>query len=369
MRLRAYALALSLIGASAAAQPQAQPDPETRRIAFLLPALDAATRAQLREALLAQSAMLGAEIVLLEEAPDAQDAPLRERVETARAAARDQAAAIALWLETSTEGAWLVHVLDMEQERAVVRRIETRDTARSAAIEAVAVLTREASRSVFARREQQPEPVEPVPSEPAKEPEPARAPATPAPVVAPVAPSAPEPARGLRLSLAYQGSDFAPQTSFAHGLAVGARVAVWQRFYAGLGLAWQTPEQPVNTGLSVQRIPLLAQGGVRVTPSPVFELDLELCLTLEILQRTTNIVPSPTVEVSSDRTRVIASLGPRLRGELKPWTFMGLFVGVGVDLVLTRFAYEGELAAGNRTVFLQPDWIQPEVEAGIAVYP
>jgi hypothetical protein len=366
VRLRAYALALSLIGASATAQAQAQPEAATRRIAFLVPALDATTRGQLREALLAQSAMLGAEIVLLDEAADAPNAPARARAEAAREAAREAGAALVLWLDTSSEVAWSVHVLDMEQERAVARRIETRDTTRAASIEAVAVLTREASRAVFAKRERPPEPEPPAPAPPEPKPEPEPA----APVVpAPAAPEPREPSRKLRLALSYQGTDFAPQTSFAHGVSFSARTIVWKQAYAGLGLGWFTAEQPANTGLSVQRIPLSAAGGFRTSPLPPIELDLELALTVEILQRTTNITPAPGTTVSSDRTRALAGLGPRLRAELKPSIFIGFFLGAGFDFLVTRLAYQGRNADGSPTVFLHPHRIRPAIELGIAAYP
>jgi hypothetical protein len=370
VRLRAYALALSLsslLAASAAAQLEATSEPATRRIAFLLPALDAATHSQLREALLAQSAILGAEIVLLDEAHEAQAAAQRERAEAARETARDEDAALVLWLETSVEGAWVVHVLDMEQDRASVRRIETRDTPRAATIEAVAVLTREASRAVFAKREPVPQPPaeEPEPSEPPK----ALDPTPPAPLPAAPSPAASEPTDGVRLALGYEGTDFAPQTSFAHGLALSARLPVWRRVYAGMNVAWLAPERPKRTGVSVQRVPVSAHAGLRTSPWPAVELDLELAVTVEILQRSTSISPGPLAKLSSDGTRALVAVGPRLRAELKPWTFIGFFVGGGLDILLTRLAYEAGSESGSTTVFLQPDWIHSVIEAGVAVYP
>lgn len=103
---------------------------EQPRILFLMPALDASTRAQLQDALYAQLSLVDAELVLRDD-EDGRDAKALARAERARAV---------LWLDTEADGRWLLHIVDVVQERTVARRIDARGAQQGAAIRSKSVV-------------------------------------------------------------------------------------------------------------------------------------------------------------------------------------------------------------------------------------
>lgn len=345
-------LASGALVASRPAHAQAVADDEQARIVFLMPALDASSRAQLQDALYAQLSLVDAELVLLEEAEG------RDPKEVAEA----EGARAVLWLDTAGEERWLLHIVDVHQGRKVVRRIDARDGQRSAALEAVAVLAREASRGG------------PLLDEPAAEPDPPPAeqppapPAQPDPPAAdpPPAPAEPEvdllPPPALRLAVFYSGVALAPQTTLSHGGGLSARLDWQSGVFAGLSGAWAALAKPPGP-LVVQRIPLGVAAGYRLNVHQDVWADLELGLLTELLFRTTRGADSS----QSDGLRVMPALAPRLRVEYRPLKLLGFFAGLGLDVALSRPIYKAQTKAAE--TLLSPSLVQPAMEAGVALYP
>jgi hypothetical protein len=336
------------------AHAQADASAPAQRVLFLMPDLPASLRAQLQDALEAQLSLVDAELVLRDE-PDERDERELAQAERAR---------IVLWLEVSPDGRWLLHIMDVAQERSVARRIDAREAQRGAAIEAIAVLAREASRGGPLPEQ----PVEPKTAEPEDvapaEPEGSEAEQTNLPAVTPP-PAEPEtdsPPPGVRLGLFYTGVDFAPETSFNHGAAVSARLDWQDGLFAGVFAGWTAPVEP-SGDLAVQRIPIGAGVGYRIQLVPRLWADLELGLLFDLLARSTR----GTGAGRSGSLRVAASIAPRLRGEYRPWDLFGIFAGFGLDAAFTTLRYKAESAP--RQPLLSPSWVRPALEAGIAFYP
>lgn len=362
----------ALLGPRAAA---AQSGGEARpRVLFLMPELRPDVRAQLREALLAQLALIDAELVLRDEDdPNASDGGALgeriERIERARALAVASGANVAVWLDAQPSGAWLVHILDVGQERMVVRRIDGRPQHQAAAVEAVAVLAREASRvsprgspaaadgddAAAAQPPADVPPPSPAPSVPGTEPR----------VDAPAEADAPAPPHAPRLALFYSGVDFAPQTAFSHAVSLGGRLDLAKGIFLGLHAGWAALATPPGP-LVLQRIPLGGFAGYRIRLFDRGWADLEFGLVVELLARSTRGAPTGQM-AAPDSLRVAAALAPRLRFEYKPLELLGFFAGFGLDAALTTVPYEA--GGAPREVLVSPNWIRPALEAGAAFYP
>jgi hypothetical protein len=373
MAWRALVLLLFVLGARpAAAQSSGE---EQARIVFLMPAVDASTRARLQDALYAQLSLVDAEMVVLEDAEGRDPEAL----------AQAERAVAVLWLDTTAEDRWLLHILDIAQARKVVRRIDTRDSQRGAALEAVAVLAREASRGgplleeepaapegAPRIREREPagsraEPGAAAATEPEAEPQPEAKPepeAKPAPEAKPepAVPEVPGPPPTLRLSLFYSGVDFAHETAFSHGVGLGARFDWRSGFFAGINATWAALAKPPNS-LVVQRIPLGVAAGYRARALEGLWVDVELGLLVDLLFRSTRGAGAD----QTDGLRATAALAPRLRGEYRPLKLLGFFAGFGLDWALTRPVYKSQ--DPPRATLLAPWLIRPAIEAGVAFYP
>jgi len=347
----------TLAGDTALAQPR---EDERARLLFLLPKLEASVRTQLREALEAQVSLVGAELLIEDDAPQAVQASLAERIESSQALAGREQADVVLWLAPG-RGVWLLHVLDVGQDRMVVRRIDA--SQQSAAFEAIAVLTREASRAgpLAISAPSPDEVVAPAPADP-----PAQAVAPPvAAADPPPEPAAPAPRPpSLRLSLFYSGVDFAQETSFSHAAGLSARLD-WQRgLFVGLHAGWAALSKPPGP-LAIQRIPLGAVTGYRMALVPDLWVDLELGVVVDVLLRTTRA--TPTQDRTDDSERAAVAVAPRLRGEYRPSDFFGVFAGFGLDVGLSVVPYEVDAEPPQRV--LTPNLVRPALEAGIAFYP
>lgn len=351
--------------------PDGEPQRRVARIVFLLPDLDATTLTQLNEALLAQLSLVDAELVVRQEPLSMQGAPALTRTRVAQTIAEQEQAQVVIWLETEREGRWLLHVLDAAQSKVVVRPLDARDAQRPAAIEAVGVLAREASRAVFV--EHAAEPPKPSVAIEAPTPAPSAQTATPAPP-----PRAAATDRGLqwRFGLGYVGSDFAPEARFSHGAALSARLDFAEHLFAGLSAGLFERAEPSAAPFSVGRIALSVHGGYRAALLSGVWVDAELGVCLDVLDRRARAVASPPnteITTSEDTTRVTVGLCPRARLEYKPLQLLGIFAGLGVDVLLTNLTYAATRAeptgADGQSDLLRPRWIRPALELGIAFYP
>jgi hypothetical protein len=326
------------------------------RVLFLMPELSAGLRTQLQDALHAQLSLVDAELVLRDDAEGREPSAL----------AQAERARIVLWLDTSADGRWLLHIMDVGQQRSVARRIDAREPQRGAAIEAIAVLTREASRG-GPLPEEPPVEAENAAPEPPEQAEPGveAAPEEPSTDPPPPAPDQPETDAAppsLRLALFYSGVDFARETSFNHGAGLSARLGWEGGFFASLHAGWASLAKPPGE-LVVQRIPLGAAVGYRIQLLSQVWADLELGVLLDLMQRSTR--GSGTGQ--TDSLRAAAGVAPRLRGEYRPLEFLGLFAGFGLDWSLTTLRYDSR--STPRRTLLSPNWVRPAIEAGVAFYP
>ncbi len=397
--------------AAAPAPPRAAAATKARTVLFLMPALDQVAQSQLRDALLAQYALTDAELVFQPVADP--HGSLGQRVAQVQGLAPRGDLLAAIWVEPQPDGRWLVYMMDGQSERIVVRPLDAQDERRPAAIEAVAVMAKEAARALIEggpealASVQAPSPAPAVPAgsvtpgsttaAPPPTPQAGPAPAAPAEAV-PAASAAPPPGSSkpaappvgarpassaetgaakvpaarhaaklpLRLSAAYAGSHFDDQAAWRSGAAVSVSWLGFAPLYAGASylLTWPITLAPAIEGTSpvkteLQRIPATLYAGYRLRWGKLLSLDGELGLVLEWLLRTSTKNPQamPGVQQVTDlgsRTRLLAALAPRLRAELQPLPRLGLFVQAGVDILLNKFKYtvtvsETAPATGMRT--------------------
>jgi hypothetical protein len=355
-------MALASLAAGARAQPEPEPEPESParpRVLFSMPQTDEQTQAELHDALLAQFALIDADVVL-EPALRSSGSLGERRAEAQRRAAERDAIAV-FWVEEQPDGRWFVHMMDSARERIVVRPVDAAGERRRAAVEAVALMTRESTRAL----------IEGVP-EPALE----LAPATPepAPVPAPTV-VAPEPRRrDLRLWTGYAGGEFAAERAWRHGVVVGVGWYKPSPLFIG-GSIVVTPAldvfaEPANEHFDIGRIPIRGQAGYRHHAGPAV-LDLELGLLLEVLYSNAPESRMAAVTISQRDPEVQVGLAPRVRGELLFLPWAGFFAAVGGDVIFNNVEYivnvEDTEGVHPETV-LEPLRLRLVAEAGLAFY-
>ena len=232
---------------------------------FLLPREDDAPQAELRDALLAQFALIQANLVFAPE-PEGETS-LATRMQRAQALAAQHAAIAVFWIDTEPDGRWFLHMMDVQDERVVVRQIDASGERRTAAIEAIAVMTRGSN-----ARADRGHPG--VAGARARTAAPARARAG----------RGPRHSTRFALWLGYTGTSFAPEVPWQHGATLGASWLGPRPFYAGLSFTIAPTVELSGNGLaapfSVQRTPIAAHFGYRHVAGRV-ALDGELGVIYE----------------------------------------------------------------------------------------
>jgi hypothetical protein len=359
---------------STPATPQTSPV-APRSAVFLLPETDPETQARLRDALLAQFALVDARLVL-EPAPaigqGSQGSADRMGVMRERAAAYGALAAFSI--DEHSDGRWFMYLLDVERERLLVRPLDASAERRGAAIEAVALMTREATRALLEGA--------PIP-EPPPEAEPPPEPAAVRPAAPPSAPQPPpehksglppihrEHHAGLRLWLGYAGSDFAKNVALRHAGTVGGGWFGLAPWYAALSVELAPPlevDDPV--AFQVFRVPIRAHLGHRYQQGSVV-FDLELAVTAELLRRSADQNQPAGVEIdSTSATDWLVGVGPRARVELLVWKWAGVAAELGFDALtnVNEFSYLAETPDGDQKL-LQPLPVRPIWVLAMAFYP
>jgi hypothetical protein len=319
-------------------------------VLFLEPMLDAETKQGLREGTLAQFALIGAELVFQS---GVSPGSLAEQMASARALAAQQGAIAVFWIESQDDGTWLVHMMDSERERVVIRPVDAAGERRTSAIEAVAVMVRESTRAL-------------IENEPPPEPKPP----TPSPAPNPAAPR--QDLRPLRLWVDYSLDDFAPEVTWQHGLGLGVAWQGTRPWYLGLGLLITAPmDPPAPLAITVQRYPIAAVLGYRYRAG-LFSLDGELGVSADLLRRSaaTRQADDGSFHVTAEpaESSVLLAVAPRIRGEVQPWPAWGFFAVLGMDILLNPFSYISKMDT-RRTSLLRPRPIRPVAEIGVAFYP
>jgi hypothetical protein len=337
------------------------PNAARATVLFLMPSMDAQTQSELRDALLAQFALIDADLVL--EAGGSAVGPLSQRMADAQRRAAEHDAIAVFWIDGETDGRWFVHMMDIERERLVVRPADAAGDRRAAAVEAVAVMTRESARALIAG--------EPVP-ELAPEPTPIASEPQPAPVPTPVPPEVAQQGP-LRLWAGYVGTDFAEELPWRHGAEAGVGWFGFAPIYAGASYVF-TPALAVQSAVDfeVQRRPIAVHAGYRQRWDRAV-LDVELGAVVEILHHSgLRADPGTTFKPKPAETAVTWALAPRLRGELTPVPDLGLFAALGLDILLNKFNYSVEQTSSEGTQLLpllRADDVRPVLELGVAFYP
>jgi hypothetical protein len=354
---RAQAPEVGAGSASAATSDPSQADaaaPATPRVLFLLPRDDDRAQAELRDALLAQFALIDAALDF--ELKPEGEASLATRVQQAQALATEHGAIAVFWIEAAADGRWLLHMMDTQDQRVIVRQVDASGERQPAAIEAVAVMTRSGTRALIEGTPGElPPPVESMPPPP------------------PSGPATPPTLDAFRLWLGYTGSAFAPEVEWQHGAALGATWLGPHPFYAGLSLIL-TPTVKLNSSsdpaaFSVQRTPIAAQFGYRYLTGRI-ALDGELGFVVERWFRPESVahqLAGQTNVAKDNSTHWVYELAPRVRCELRIARVMGLYGGGGLDILLNKFKYRS--GGDEKLVLLQPNPFRPVAELGISFYP
>jgi hypothetical protein len=353
---------------------------------FLLPAVDPETEARLRDALLAQFAVVDVRLIFEASAPIEHDA--NERVVAMQARAGVHAALAAFSIDARADGRWTLYMLDVARQRLLVRTLDAGPERRAAAIEAVALVTREATRAVLEGVPMPDPPPEPPAPQPAHSaPPPVAVEPPPPPQVTGVPTVRHQSAGALRLWLAYDGTDFADEVAPRHCAAVGVGWLGFEPWYVALSAEFGVPidvrdsvelpgtvpvEQTV--AFTVTRLPLLVHFGHRYQQERVV-LDLEAAVTAELLHRSSdrNLPAQDGVRIQptdSESTNWLVGLGPRARVEYQFLSWAGLAAELGFDALLNanHFGYLARTPAGDRTL-VHPLAVRPIWSLGVAFYP
>lgn len=351
---------------------------------FLLPVVDPETEARLRDALLAQFAVVDARLVFEPGAPVEHDANERVVAMQARAGVNDALAAFSI--DARADGRWTLYMLDVARQRLLVRTLDASPEHRAGAIEAVALVTREATRAVLEGVPMPEPPPEPPPQPAHNAPPPVAVEPPPPPQTTGVPTVRHQSAGALRLWLAYDGTDFADEVAPRHCAAIGAGWLGFEPWYVALSAEFGVPidvresvelpgttagEQPV--AFTVTRLPLLMHFGHRYQQERVV-LDLEAAVTAELLHRSSdrNLPAQSGVQIrptDSESTNVLVGIGPRVRVEYQFLHWAGLAAALGFDALLNanHFGYLARTPAVH--TFVHPRVVRPVWSVGVAFYP
>jgi len=346
------------------------PVPAPRAVVFVDPPSEDLARS-LRDALTAQLSGGPASLVFDHFAED--PAPLRRHLSEAEALARAHAAAGVFWIDAQPDGDWLLYLSEPDGERTLVRRVEVEANGAAAAVEAVALITRQSTEALLAGGTVGMQPVNdssiprsatPVPRTPEPEPE----------LAAPAPTPEQNKKRGVRslsgpsFSAAYAGEYPAKALGWQNGLAVsgGYRFAVGIYVAAGYTFFRDAEVDVPPLILRITRNPFYLEGGYafgrgRWVPS------IGGRVIMEPLGRHT-LSTSGAFAGTPDSTRVGVLLSPRVRVEYVLSAALAVYGTVGADFGLNRFSFVSRVGDTNR-VLLEPDIVRPAIELGLSFSP
>jgi hypothetical protein len=298
-------------------------------VVFFAPSnLSADTRSALEDALTTQLLVLPAALhfEVRDRAPDG----LEQRMELARKAAREHDAVAVFWLEARGDAPWLLYALDARAERVVMRPLTSRGSSAEAAVEAIALIVRASADALLHGQ-----------------PLPAAAAEASAPEVQRVENPWPveqayQPSSALRLGIAYMGTTFARVLPWQSGLAVRADWLWPSGPYVGIGYTFW-PAATIATApvdFLVERYPFSLHAGLRFA-SGAFTFGGELGAEIESRTRRTLRV-SPQFDADAPSRKTIASVNPKLEVEYTLTSWLRIFAGLGIDVVLDNFEYSTE---------------------------
>jgi hypothetical protein len=334
-------------------------------VVFVDPSSDELDRS-LRDALTAQ--LSGGPVALVFEHFAEGSAPLGRRMSEARALAASHHARGVFWIDTQADGDWLLYLAEPGGERTLVRRIEVEANGTDAAVEAVAVITRQSTEALLiggtigmaevAHEAPAPKVIPPTSTE---------EPQTPAPRPSPPAPTRPS-FRGISLATAYAGDFPADAIGWNSGLSLSAayHLAFGLYFAAGYTFIRDTQLDVSPILLRITRNPFYGEAGYSFGHGPVV-VSLGGRVLVELLGRHA-VSTSGSFSGTPDSTRTTVYLSPRARIDIGLSPALALYGALGADFGLNRFSFVSRVDGGDR-VLLEPNVVRPAVELGLSFWP
>lgn len=355
-------LAVLLIGAAwlALARVADAEEPPAKVIVFVPPP---DLEAPIRDALTAQLSGVAAELVV-EHFVSSSDT-LRQRVEESRSMAAAHQAIGVFWLDAKSKDEWLVYLAEPAENRVLMRRIPIGPDGSVAGMETVAVITRESTSALLAGRTVGMTEVA-VPGEPAPVPPPA--PPTQKPIVVPQAPRKFRPVQGLLLGFSYYGDLYAKDSRWQSGIGLSAAYGLPNGLRFGGGFVFLQELDTEKQGLTflVNRYPFSAEASYAYRRETWFA-SLVFRTTAELTSRHA-VAVAPPARATSDATRAVVFLSPRLRFDYRLTEALSLFMAAGVDFALNGFSFVNRVDGVDQAVF-EPLRIRPGGEVGVAFLP
>jgi hypothetical protein len=350
------AVAAMLLACTAAAD-----EPAAKTVVFVPPS-DIETA--LRDALTAQLSGVPVELVIehFVSNPDS----LKQNVEESHSLAAAHQAIGVFWVDVRAKDEWLVFLAVPAGRRVLMRRVPIGPDGSVAAMEAVAVITRESTAALLAG--QTIGMTEVVVSSELEKPAPVVFVPVPRPVPVPAKPRAWEPLRGFSFSTSYyadayakdsglsSGAAFAPAWRFASGVRVGASFVAFQ------------PEEANVDGLAflVRRYPIGVEAGYAYARQK-WMLGIALRGIVELTNRHV-LAALPPAAPTDDSQRAVVFLSPRLRFDYRVSEVTSLFLAAGADFALNGFSFVNRVDGVDHAVF-EPLGVRPAGEVGVAFWP
>lgn len=316
--------------------------------------------APLRDALTAQ--LSGVDVELVVEHFVYATETLKHDVDESRSLGAAHQAIGVFWLDTRAKDEWRVFLSMPNDSRILMRRIPLGSEGAAAAMEAVAVITRESTAALLAGQKIGMTEVV-VPDEPIIE----APPRPPKPVQRPIGPRPFRPLRGTSIGVSYYGDLYAKEAGWQSGVELSA---AWNdaRFRVGatfVALQRVSAEQS-GLDLSIGRTPLGLEAGYFLGRER-WALTLSARATVEVVSRHVVSAAAPS-EATSDDTRPVVFLSPRPRFDYRVTEALNIFATAGVDFALNGFSFVNRVDGQDRAVF-EPLRVRPAVALGVAFWP
>lgn len=346
-------------------------EPATKAIVFVPPK---EIEEPLRDALTAQLSGVAVELVV-EHFASSLDS-LRANVDESRSLAAAHQAIGVFWLDARSTDEWLVYLMEPGEKRVLMRRVPIGTDGSVAAVEAVAVITRESTTALLAGQKIGMTEVV-VPGEPEKPVPPPPAP-PPLATVAPPKPHEFDPLHGFSLAVSYYADLYASGLKPSSGLGLAGSWSFRNGLRAGITFVNLQPEEVDSTSLVllVRRYPIGLEGGYSLVRNRML-FGVSLRGAVELTSRHV-VAPAPPHSVTNatgtvvspkpDKTLPVVFLSPRLRFDYRVTEAMNLFVAVGPDFALNGVSFVNQVDGVDRPI-LEPLAVRPAGEVGAVFWP
>jgi hypothetical protein len=321
--------------------------------------------APLRDALTAQLSGVAVELVV--EHFVSEEGSVKQNVEESHSLAAAHQAIGVFWLDARAKEEWLVFLAVPAGRRVLMRRVPIGQDGTVAAMEAVAVITRESTTALLAGQTIGMTEVLVVPDEPQKPIVVTTAPC-PKPVCAPAGPRVWAPLRGFSFSTSYYADAYAKDSGLSSGLSVAPAWRFTNGIRVGASFVAFQPEEATVDGLAflVRRYPIGTEVGYAYAREK-WMLGLALRGVVEFTMRHV-LAALPPAAPTADSHRAVVFLSPRLRFDYRVTEAMSLFLAAGADFALNGFSFVNRVDGVDRPVF-DPLRVRPAGEVGVAFWP